>query len=53
MVTAVIVVDALVDVMGPTLSHAAVVATPELLLEHRAQLHQLLSLLLESFLSSS
>jgi hypothetical protein len=46
MITAVIIVDAPVDVASPTSSHAAIV-TPELLLECRAQLHQLLSFLLE------
>jgi hypothetical protein len=33
MITAVVIVDAAVDVMGSTSSHAAIVTTPELLLE--------------------
>jgi hypothetical protein len=47
MITSAVIIDALVDVASPASSHATVVATPELLLERRAQLHQLLSLLLE------
>jgi hypothetical protein len=47
MITAVVIADAAVDVVSTMSSHAAIVATPELLLEHRAQLHQLLLLLLE------
>jgi hypothetical protein len=47
MITAVIVVDAAVDIAGSTSSRTAVVVTPELLLEGRVQLHQLLSLFLE------
>jgi hypothetical protein len=38
MITAVINADATVDVTSPALSYATIVATPELLLEHRAQL---------------
>jgi hypothetical protein len=47
MVTAVVLVDAPVDIASPALSHVAVITTPELLLKRRTQLHQLLSLLLE------
>jgi hypothetical protein len=47
MITAVIVVDAAVDIAGSTSSRTAVVVNPELLLEGRVQLHQLLSLFLE------
>jgi hypothetical protein len=39
MITAVVVANAPVDVASPASSRAAVVATPELLLEHHAQLH--------------
>jgi hypothetical protein len=35
------------DVVSPASSHATVVAAPKLLLERRAQLHQLFSFLLE------
>jgi hypothetical protein len=35
MITAVVVVDALVDVASPASSHAVVVATPKFLLERR------------------
>jgi hypothetical protein len=47
MITTVIITDVPVDVVSPVSSRAAIVATPELLLECRTQLHQLLSLLLE------
>jgi hypothetical protein len=47
MITIVVVVDSLVDVAGSTSSHAAIIATPELLLKHCAQLCQPLLLLLE------
>jgi hypothetical protein len=47
MVTTVVVADALVDVTSSVSSRAAIVATPELLLERRAQLRQLLLHLLE------
>jgi hypothetical protein len=47
MITAVVVADVAVDVAGFTSSRAAVIVTPELLLEGRTQLCQLLSLFLE------
>jgi hypothetical protein len=43
MITAIIITDAVVDVMGSTSSHATIIVTPELLLERYVQLHQLLS----------
>jgi hypothetical protein len=43
MITAIVITDAVVDIMGPTSSHATIIVTPELLLERRVQLHQLLS----------
>jgi hypothetical protein len=46
----VVIVDAVVDVASSTSSHTANVATPKLLLKGRAQLRQLLLLLLELFL---
>jgi hypothetical protein len=46
MITAVIT-DAVVDVVSFASSRAAIVATPELLLERCTQLRQLLSLFLE------
>jgi hypothetical protein len=47
MITTVVITDAAVDVTGSTSSCATIVVTPELLLEGRAQLRQLLSLFLE------
>jgi hypothetical protein len=38
MITTIVIADAAVDVMSSTSSRAAIVATPELLLEHHAQL---------------
>jgi hypothetical protein len=35
-ITVIIVIDAAVNVMSSVSSHAAIVVTPELLLEHRA-----------------
>jgi hypothetical protein len=42
MITSVVVADAAVDVASSMSSRAAIVATPELLLERSAQLRQLL-----------
>jgi hypothetical protein len=47
MITVVVIADAAVDIVGSTSSRAAIVTTPELLLEARTQLCQLLSLFLE------
>jgi hypothetical protein len=47
MITTVIIVDVAVDVTSLALSCVTVIVAPKLLLEHRVQLHQLLSLLLE------
>jgi hypothetical protein len=47
MITAIVIAYAAVDVVSSTSSRAAIVATPELLLERRAQLRQPLLLLLE------
>jgi hypothetical protein len=47
MITAVVIVDAAVDVASQASSCAAIIVTTELLFERRAELHQLLSLLLE------
>jgi hypothetical protein len=47
MITAIIIADATVDVMSPTLSRVVIVATPKLLLKRHVQLCQLLSLFLE------
>jgi hypothetical protein len=46
-ISAVVVADAAVDVASSSSSRAAIIATPELLLEHRAQLRHPLLLLLE------
>jgi hypothetical protein len=43
MITAIVIIDVLVDIASPASSHATVIATSE----RCAQLHQLLSLLLE------
>jgi hypothetical protein len=47
MVTAIVVADVVMDVASSTSSHAAIIATLELLLECHAQLRQLMSLFLE------
>jgi hypothetical protein len=47
MITTVIITNAAMDIAGSMLSYAAIIVTPELLLEGRAQLRQLLSLFLE------
>jgi hypothetical protein len=47
MITAVVIADAAVDVVNSMSSHATIIATLELLLERRVQLHQPLLLLLE------
>jgi hypothetical protein len=47
MITAIIVADAAVDIVSSMSSHAAIVVTPELLLELYVQLRQPLLLLLE------
>jgi hypothetical protein len=47
LITAVVVVDAPMDVTSPASSRTAVVVTHELLLKRHAQLHQMLLLLLE------
>jgi hypothetical protein len=53
MITTIIIADSLVNVMSSTSSRAAIVVTPELLLEHYAQLCQPLLLLLELSLKRS
>jgi hypothetical protein len=47
MITTIVIVDVAVDVVASTSSHATIVVTPELLLECRVQLRQLLLLFLE------
>jgi hypothetical protein len=39
MITTIIIADAAVDVASPTSSCAAIIVTPELLFEHRAELN--------------
>jgi hypothetical protein len=53
MITTIIIADSLVNVMSSTSSRAAIVVTPELLLEHCAQLCQPLLLLLKLSLKLS
>jgi hypothetical protein len=47
MITIVVITDLAVDVVNSSSSHAAIIATPEFLLERRVQLCQPLLLLLE------